>query len=193
MSDDEFGGRVTTMADETAVPRKVFWQIPLVLGVLHVLLGVAVLVWPEATIAVVAFLLGLELAIGGVLRLVLALGSGGEARAVRAIIGLIGVLAGVLVVSEPLRSVELVVLVLGAFWIVWGLAELFIGLTPAAARQRTPLLVEGGLVLLGGILLVAWPGPTLRVVTVLVGIVFLLAGAVATWAGLQLKRVLEAD
>lgn len=173
------------------IPRRVVWQVPLVLGVLHLVLGVALLVWPESTVLVVAVLVGLELVIGGLFRLLLALASHDEARAVRAVLGLLGVLAGVLVVSQPLRSVELAVLVLGVFWVVWGLAEVFIGLTPSAEGQRAPLLAEGGLVLAGGVLLTAWPAPTLRVVTVLVGILFVLAGALATWAGWRLRGVLD--
>lgn len=175
-----------------AVPTRIWWQLPLILGVLHVLLGIALLVWPESTVRVAAVLVGLELVVGGLFRMALALASNGEARAVRAVLGLLGVLAGVLVVSEPLRSVELVVLVLGVFWVVWGLAELFIAMTPNAAGQRAPLVAEGLVVLAGGVALTAWPAPTLRVLTLLVGILFLVVGLVVAWAGWQLREVVEA-
>ncbi len=174
-------------ADTLVVPGKLFWQVPLLLGVLHLLMGVALLVWPSATVTVVAVLLGLELVFGGVLRLVQALASNGEARVVRAVVGLLGVLAGLLVVSDPLRSVGAIVLVVGGFWVLWGLAEVFVAMTPSARDHRGPLAVEGLVALIGGGVLLAWPGPTVRVLTVFVGLLLLVAGALATWAGWRLR------
>lgn len=180
---------------ESMLPADLAWQIPLTLGIVHLLLGLAVLVWPSATLAVVAVLVGLELVIGGVLRLVLAIvGRGSEARVLRGITGLLGVLAGILVVAQPLRSVEVLVVVVGAFWILWGLAEAIVALTPGASGHRGPLLVEGALAVGAGAILLLWPQPTLRVVTVIVGIGLLVVGLIATWAGWRLRDLVhEAD
>lgn len=173
------------------LPVSLAWQVPITLGVLHLALGAALLLWPEATIGVAVVLLGIELVFGGVLRLVGAIATHGEARMLRAVVGVLGVLAGILVVREPLRSVGLVVLVLGAFWVVWGLVEALVALTPAAAGHRGPLLVEAAFGVVAGGVLLAWPGPTLRVLTVLVGILLVLAGLLATWAGTRIRSVVR--
>lgn len=182
----------TTASASTILPASLVWQVPLVLGIIHLVLGIAVLVWPEATITVVVVLVGLELVFGGVLRLVLALVDRTvEARLMRGVLGLLSVLAGVLVVSQPLRSVGLVVVLLGAFWVIWGLVELFVSLLPSAAGQRGALALEGVLAAGFGAILLAWPEPSIRVVTVVVGIGFVLVGLVATLAGWSARGLVK--
>ncbi len=178
--------------DDDLLPARLLWQLTLAIGIVHLLLGIAVLVWPEVTVTVVAVLIGLELVIAGALRTVLAVverGSG--ARLLRGVVGVLGVLAGVLVVSEPLRSVGVIVVVVGAFWILWGLAEAIIALTPSAAGRRGALLVEAALAFGAGAVLVAWPAPTVRVLTVVVGIGLVLAGLLATWAGWRMRAMVD--
>lgn len=176
---------MTTEPDH--LPASLAWQLPLALGIVHLLLGLALLLWPGATLTVVAILLGIELVVAGFIRVVHAVAErGSEARFLRGVIGLLGVLAGLLVMSEPLRAIGLVVVVVGAFWVLWGLVEAIIALTPSAAGHRGLLLLEGGLAVGAGAVLLAWPEPTVRVLTIVVGILLVLAGLLATWAGWRL-------
>ena len=174
------------------LPVSLVWQLPVAIGVVHLLLGIALLVWPEASVTVVAVLLGLELVVAGALRTVLAVVErGSEARLLRGVVGVLGVLAGLLVISQPLRSVGVIVVVVAAFWVLWGLAEAIIALTPSAAGHRGPLFLEAALAIGAGAILLAWPGPTVQVLVMVVGIALLLAGLLATWAGWRLRGMVH--
>jgi uncharacterized membrane protein HdeD (DUF308 family) len=165
------------------------WKLWMAIGVVHVLMGLAALFWPDATLTVLVVIVGIELLLAGVLRvLVAATDDAMDSRVLHVLLGLVSVVLGLLVMREPIGSLAVVVAVLGIFWVLWGLVELFISLTPAASGLRLPLAVEGGLAVLGGGILLSWPGLTLRGLTLIVGILLVLGGGAATWTAWQMRR-----
>jgi uncharacterized membrane protein HdeD (DUF308 family) len=179
------------MSNAAPVPmsESLAWKIVLAIGLVHVFMGAALLFWPSATLTVVVVIVGIELVLAGVLRMLVAAGDAQlDARLLRALLGLMSVVVGLLVMREPLRSLAVVVGLLGVFWVVWGLVELFISLTPSASGTRLPLAVEGGVAVVGGLFLLAWPELTVRGLTILVGGFLLAGGLVVVWSAWQLRR-----
>lgn len=180
-----------TTASAAPVPlsRSLAWKVVLAIGLVHVFMGAALLFWPSATLTVIVIIVGIELILSGVLRMLVAAGDAElDARLLRAVLGLVSVVVGLLVMREPLRSLAVVVGLLGVFWVLWGLVELFISLTPAASETRIPLAVEGGIAVVGGLLLLAWPELTVRGLTILVGVLLLVGGLATTWSAWQMRR-----
>jgi uncharacterized membrane protein HdeD (DUF308 family) len=164
------------------------WGLAAFLGVVSIVIGVIALVWPHATLAVLAFLFGLQLIILGLFRLVSAIGfaeGSGAARALSAILGMLALLIGL----YALRHIEITVialgLVLGIYWIIDGVLDLFAAAEHRHMPGRNWTLAAGILGIVAGIILLVWPDISLVVLAVVAGIwliVFGIAELVAAWA-----------
>lgn len=166
----------------------ILWRVLLTIGVVNGALGLVLLFWPDATLTVVVFLVGIELLVSGVLRVLYAAGHRElDARLLRVLLGLVAVVLGLLVMREPLRSIAVLVAVLGVFWVLWGCIELFVALTPAARGARGYLLAEGAVAAVAGMILLAWPEPTLRVLALVAGGFLALVGLVTVATAWRLR------
>lgn len=162
----------------------------LTMGVIGIITGLVVLVWPQATIVVLAVLLGINFLIGGIITIVAGLSretAGGE-RTLVLLAGLVSVIAGVVVLARPAQTATFILVVVAAFWVVRGLAELIDGLLDQQVGPRG-LAIVGGLISLGaGIVVLAWPDVTLTVLVWIVGLWMVLFGIVRVTLGLSLPR-----
>jgi uncharacterized membrane protein HdeD (DUF308 family) len=111
------------------------------LGVVTAATGVVVLVWPEATLQVIAVVFGIFAVADGVLRLVSALvaddRSGGW-RMLLVLQGVLSVLVGIVFLRHPFQTLAVLTLLLGMFWVVGGLLQVVHGLgSPASSSWHT--------------------------------------------------------
>ena len=159
-------------------------------GIASLVIGLILLVWPAATVAVLAILLGIDLIALGVLILIASFA--GETsvaeKILGAFLGVLSVLAGVTVFGRPLQTVGVVVVVVGAFWVVGGVIEFVRGLVGATAESRLLAMFSGALSVVFGIVALSWPGPTVAVVVRLVGIWSVLSGGVRLFMGLRIPK-----
>ena len=166
------------------------WGLVLAYGVITLGLGVTLLVWPDASITVFAVLIAIQLIVAGVIRIVQALSTDRRDGAARALIGLGGGLAlivGLLVLRDPLQSVVVVTMILGAFWIIAGVMDV-LGAFMGVEREGRGWDVLGGVLsILFGIVLIEWTDISLRVLVVLTGAWLLVAGVIAVIAALRLR------
>ena len=86
-----------------------------------------VLVWPQATVSILAILLGIYFVILGVVRVIQGfvdkdLNGGGKAA--NFIIGALILAAGVIVIKNPFETAVFIVLLVGISWIFEGIATL---------------------------------------------------------------------
>lgn len=147
------------------------WPLMLVLGLVNFAIGVAVIVWPDITLTILAFLLGLQLLIFGAIRLLMAFSAkrGTEGRGLVFAGAILGIIVGLLVIREPLRAVEIIVILLGIYWVVIGVIGL-IGSVLEQPGERARLFWEGLIAFAFGVVLLAWPEPTVLVLTWVIGL-----------------------
>src|SRR6478609_7174302 len=84
------------------------WGIVLAYGLVTLGLGIALAVWPDASVTVFTVLLAIQLIIAGIFRIGSALSVSRNDGGVRALVGLSGGLAlivGLLILRDPLQSV----------------------------------------------------------------------------------------
>jgi uncharacterized membrane protein HdeD (DUF308 family) len=194
----EYAGRRPTGAGQPAHP--VSWEQTrtalVMLGGASVLLGALILLWPDATVTVVAVLFGLQLLFNGVVRLVQSLAvddARAGTRVLLALLGLLSIVVGVLCLRDPLQTVALLALLLGLFWLIAGLIEVSNAMTDRTSGHTVTGLL-GVLSILAGLTVLAWPRPTLLVLTVLLGIWILVFGIVMIVTGLRMgARAEERD
>lgn len=164
-----------------------YWGLVLAYGVLTLVLGLVLAAWPSETVTIVAVLVAIQLVATGILRIVMAAFTRSMDGAGRVLVGLTGALAlvvGLLCLRDPLQSVLVLGMVIGAWLVIAGVADL-IG-SMSSHRDHRGWDVAGGVisVLAGGFLLVN-PDTSLRIFVIALCAWLLLTGGVAVviaWA-----------
>lgn len=174
-------------ADPLKELRSSAWLV-IAMGTISIVAGVLAIAYPELTLLALAIFTGVNLILLSLLSLVDAFGSevDGGSRTLAAILGVLGLIAGLVVLRRPGETLLVLVLAIGIWLVVSGAVQLFRALAEAENRALR-LVVAGGEIVLGGLLLVL-PDLSLRTVAVLAGISFILRGALAVYAGWQLRR-----
>ena len=173
-----------------AGPAGRMWWLPVVADVLSIVVGFAALVFPGPTLLVVGVLFGGYLAIWGGLLLVRALTDHAEPtllRVLQVVLGVLGVLAGVVLLVRPGASVATAVLALGFWWTTLGILQLAAGI--AVREQRWSSLAWGALGVFAGVVILAQPGIGVVTLVLIVGISLLLQGTLEIAAGFAWRRL----
>jgi uncharacterized membrane protein HdeD (DUF308 family) len=163
----------------TAVGRSHGWQIAL--GALTVVAGLLVLLWPDATLLVVAVVVGSLLIVAGIFRVVTAFSLDTDSAGVRAmflLLGLLLIIVGILCLRSPFRTIAILVLLFGVSWIVNGVIEMFRGF----AGDGGWAAAAGTVSVLAGIVVLVYPVPSVVTMIWLFGIALIVVG-VAEIAG----------
>ncbi|ALO12370.1 Integral membrane protein [Streptomyces venezuelae] len=156
------------------------WQALLVAGLVSVILGIMVLVWPDASLRVAGVLFGLYLLFSGVMQLVTAFGTHATTalRVMAFISGALSILLGLFCFRGAMQSTLLLALWIGIGWLFRGITQ-----TVAAASDPT-MPARGWQIFLGivsavaGVVLIVSPLESARVLTVLAGIWLIMVGLV---------------
>jgi uncharacterized membrane protein HdeD (DUF308 family) len=165
-----------TTAPPSLLPH--LWKSTLVSGLLAVLLGVLVLVWPGITILVAAIFFGAYLLITGIAQVVFAFSLDVSAGG-RVLLFISGAAALILAVL-CFRSLQESILLL-AIWI--GVGFVFRGVAPAVSAISDPTLPGRGweifigvISLIAGIVMLASPFESIATLTIVVGIWLIVLG-----------------
>ena len=157
------------------------WGLVMAYGVFTLVMGLVLALWPEETIAVVAVLIAIQLVATGALRVVMAACTRSMDGAGRVLVGLTGGLAvvvGLLCLRDPVQSVLVLGMIIGAWLLIAGVADL-VG-AAFSHREHHGWDIAGGVVsvLAGGFLLVN-PDTSLRIFVIAVCAWLFLTGGVA--------------
>jgi uncharacterized membrane protein HdeD (DUF308 family) len=169
-----------------------FGTLLIVAGVIGTIAGILALVFPDLTLLALAIIAGINLLLLGALSLVDAF-SGDEdttARVLAAVLGLLGIMAGLVVMRRPGESLLAVLLVLGIWLVVTGVVDLVRAVVNAAYRGIRLLAAVVDIVL-GGLIL-ALPDVSLKTLALLIGLAFIVRGLLSVWRGILLRRVVPA-
>jgi len=181
-----------TVADATAdLNRRSGWVV-IVAGALSLLAGILAIVFPDITLLALALIAGINLLLLGIMALVSAVTSDRDAtvRVLGAMVGLLGVIAGVVVMRRPGESLLAIVLILGVWFIVSGLVDAVRAFTTPEDRAFRALAAVADVGL--GILILVLPDVSLVTLAVLAGIAFIVRGLFAIYAGIHLRRAASA-
>jgi uncharacterized membrane protein HdeD (DUF308 family) len=167
------------------------WGWLLAYGIITVLAGVAVLVWPGETLLVAAVLFGVQLIVSGIFRFVAALASEdltGGSRVLLALLGVLSVIVGLWAVRHVLLTLLALTVFLGIFWVVNGAIEIFAALSHRETPERGWTVVMGLLSIVAGIIVLAFPGLTLLGLAVILGIWLLIFGVMEISLAFRVRR-----
>ena len=168
------------------------WGLFLSFGLISILLGVAMMVWPQVTVGVVALLLGVSLIVSGVFGLVASFSEHEEQTSSRVLTGISGalsILLGVLCFRGVFQAVEILALFVGIGWLMRGIFDLVAGLQAKGRPGRGWVITVGILGIIAGVVVLVWPAPTLTVLAWIGGLWLVLLGIVQVIAAFSLRKV----
>ncbi|MEV0342431.1 HdeD family acid-resistance protein [Nocardia sp. NPDC050713] len=154
------------------------WQTVLVTGVLSVILGVVILVWPGKTLVVAGILFGIYLVIAGVLQLVAAFGATKSAgmRVLYFLSGVLSIIIGVFCFRDELASILLLGLWIGIGWLFRGVAVLVAAASDPGLPGRGWQGFFGVITAIAGVVLIIWPVSSVATLTLVAGIWLIVLG-----------------
>lgn len=168
------------------------WGLVLAYGIVTLGLGIALAVWPDASVTVFTVLLAIQLIIAGIFRIGTALSVSRNDGGVRALVGLSGGLAlivGLLILRDPLQSVLVLGMILGVFWVIAGVIDIIGAFISPPASGRGWEVFTGVVTLLAGGFLLVYTDLSLRFLVVFVGIWLVVAGILAIVAAFRLRSL----
>jgi uncharacterized membrane protein HdeD (DUF308 family) len=168
------------------------WGWVLAFGIVTLLVGLAALVWPGRTLIVVAVLFGIQLIVMGIFRFAGAFAHDDRSGGTRVLLALLGVLSliiGLYAVRHVLITLIALALLLGIFWIVSGAIELFTALSRTDTRHRGWTAAMGGLSVVAGIVVLAYPGISLLVLDVVLSVWLLLFGVMQIMLAFRIRSL----
>ncbi|HLI36966.1 MAG TPA: DUF308 domain-containing protein [Streptosporangiaceae bacterium] len=153
--------------------------------------GLILLVWPHATLTVVAILFGVSLIIAGLMKLAegfTAREASGGRRAAYILVGLIAVIAGLYCLRHHDVTIFLLAFVVGVFWIIHGAADLGVAITAGPFPGRGLRAASGVLSLAAGLVVLFWPGISLTLLLIVLGAWLMVYGVVLGGVALRMRH-----
>jgi uncharacterized membrane protein HdeD (DUF308 family) len=155
------------------------WGWVLAFGLLTLAAGIAVLVWPAETLLVIAVIFGIQLVITGIFRFVMAFSEpvrGAGIRVLYAVIGLLSIIVGLWAIRHADLTVIVLAVLLGIFWVVNGMFEIFAALSERALPNRGWTGALGALSVFAGLIVIAVPDISVLTLAIVLGIWLLFWG-----------------
>src|SRR3984893_12838576 len=164
-------------------------------GLLTAAFGVVALVWPASTVLVIAILFAAQLMVGSLFQFVAAFAIPGESgwlRALTALLAIISFALGIFLLGHVILSVLLLALLLGVYWIMHGIVQLFIAVGPGALPGRGWTLAGAILSIATGVITVVVPGISLLALTIVLGAWLVVYGVVLVGSAIRLRSIAHA-
>jgi uncharacterized membrane protein HdeD (DUF308 family) len=167
------------------------WGLVVGYGVVTIVLGLVLAVWPGETLVVLAVLFSIELMVSGIFQLINAFAAHTVDGGVRALLGLVGALSiivALLCLRAPMQTVVVIGLLLGAWFVISGLIDVFTALFTDHGERGWRIFMGIVSVAVGAFLLVN-PELSLGALVVVVAVWLFGYGAIAVVAGLRMRSL----
>ena len=174
----------------TAIGRN--WWVLLFAGILSLVVGIAALVWPGKTVLVVAIVFAIWLIVSGIFSIVRGFAHGltGGMRALFIITGILSLVLGIFAIRGEFQELYILSLFIGIGFLFRGFASLFLGFENKDGRGWNSFF--GIVMIIGGVIVLVWPGISLVTLTWVVGIWLIIIGIYEVIAAFSVKRMADA-
>ena len=162
-----------------------FWKSMLAWGVLTLILGVVVLVWPGKSILAAAVLFGIYLIASGIAQVVLAFTLALSGGVLLFISGALSIVLGVFAFRHFYEGWPIVLLAIwiGVGFIFQGVAESALAISNRELPERGWHIFFGVVSILAGMIVIAWPFDSIVLLAIVAGVSLVVIGiAQIIWA-----------
>ena len=165
------------------------WQAVLATGIVAIVLGVLVLLWPGVSVVVAGVLFGLYLVVGGILQLTAAFGTHGTTalRVLAFVSGALSILLGLLCFRSAFDSIVLLALWIGIGWLFRGIIQIVSAVSDQNLPARGWQGFFGVISVLAGVVLIDSPLSTIGLLAVLGGAWLLALGVVEVITAFRIR------
>ena len=132
------------------------WWLFAVFGVITIGFGIVLTFKPGNSVHVIAVIFGIWLLILGVVRLIQAIGATGD-RLGYVVVGLLSILIAILLLHHTTTTVETIGFIVGIFWTIGGVAQIFSGFSHADHGVSWFVVLLGVISTAIGILCLVYP------------------------------------
>ncbi len=162
----------------------------ILLGVLAIIVGIIALAWPGVTVLALVILFAIYAFMDAGLQMVRAFSSGSAGPVFgHLLLGLIDIAAGVIALVWPGPTAYVLVLVVGIWAIIGGIAEIVVGFQSGETAGTHAMFILAGLVSIAfGVVLLAHPGVGAVTLALLFGLFSLIYGISQIVMGVELRR-----
>lgn len=168
------GSPESVMAALEATP----WWLVLLSGIVALVFGVVLVLWPEKTLMLLVVFVGIYWLVAGALSIIGAF-SAREGRGWRVFSGFLGIIAGLVVLAYPYYSAILLPTLLTLFLGIWGVVIGIVTLYQAFKGAGWGTGILGIISIIIGLLILANPLISAVVLVLLVAIVAIIGGCAA--------------
>jgi uncharacterized membrane protein HdeD (DUF308 family) len=163
------------------------WWLVMLFGLAVFCVGAFFVISPHETLSTFTVIAGIFLLVDGVLAILGSIFGRSEGRGLLAMIGVLGVIAGLVLIKKPFDTLVVFVLILGVWFIVAGVVRFVeaIGELDGRAANMGVAILD----MIAGIVILSWPSLGLATLAVIVGIVLLMRGAVFIAAAWEMRRL----
>lgn len=154
------------------------WGWLLFFGILMVVAGVFAVAWPGPTVLVLAILFGIQILVSGIFSFINAFAAdeSGGMRVWNVILGLLGILIGLYAIRHIIVSVVALALLIGIYWVAYGIAQIYTAIAHRDAPHRGWLGFIGTLSVIAGLIVIMWPAPSLLTLAIVLGVWLIVYG-----------------
>jgi uncharacterized membrane protein HdeD (DUF308 family) len=170
------------------------WGWLLGFGIISVVAGLAAIFWPGSALLAVAIIFGAYLVLGGIFRFVAAFavpGESGWVRALMVILALLSFVAGLYLLRHPVYSILIVALLLGLYWMIHGVIDLFAAIGNPNMHGRGWTIASGILSIVAGAIVFFYPNISLVILSIVLGFWLILYGVILIVSAFQLRSVVH--
>jgi uncharacterized membrane protein HdeD (DUF308 family) len=163
------------------------WGLVMLMGVLSILIGILAIAWPGATLLTIAIFFAAWLFISGIYSVIQSFTRDGDtgARVLNAILGVLSVIVGFALLRTPFQSLEVLIFVLGIFWVAQGIMTFITAFSSKEGRGWR--LFSGALGVIAGIIVLVYPMSSAVTLALFGGIWLIILGITQVVAGFQLR------
>jgi uncharacterized membrane protein HdeD (DUF308 family) len=161
------------------------WWLFVAVGLASLVAGVILVTKPSNSLATLAVIVGIFLLIDGIAELASAIGQPTEGRALAVVVGLLGVIAGIILIRHPTHAVNAIGLLIGLWLIAAGTVRLLRAFAAGRPVLHSVIAVVESVV---GIAIVSEPHIGYATLAILTGIWLIINGAGMIVVGLAVRN-----
>ncbi|MEU8900468.1 HdeD family acid-resistance protein [Nocardia sp. NPDC048505] len=170
------------------------WQSVLVTGILSIVLGILVLIWPGPTLVVAGILFGIYLIVSGILQMVAAFGTHASAglRVLAFVSGAVSFALAFFCFRSIGNSVLLLAIWIGVSWLFRGITLLAAAISDSDMPSRGWQIFYGIVLAIGGGVLISWPIESIATLTIVTGWWLIFLGVFEVFGSFQIRSQAKA-
>ena len=168
------------------------WGLVVAMGVVSILIGIIAIVAPGATLVTLAIFFAVWLFVSGIVEVIRSFTVDGDTggRVLTAVLGVLSVIVGFALLRAPFQSLEVLIFVLGVFWVAQGIMTFINAFSTKEGRGWR--IFMGILGVLAGTVILVYPISSAVTLALLAGIWLIILGIMQIVAGYQLRKASKA-